>query len=87
MMILTAVPNISINFGKSDQRELDQVSLSELRAYHAEGHFPPGSMGPKVEACIKFLEGGGKRAIIGHLNEVSAALNAEAGTNIVVDDR
>ncbi len=86
MIILTAVPNICINFGKPDQRDLDQVSLRELRAYHAEGHFPPGSMGPKVDACIKFLEGGGKRAIIGHLNEVSAALNGEAGTHVVFDD-
>ncbi|MCZ6637886.1 MAG: carbamate kinase [Alphaproteobacteria bacterium] len=86
MMILTAVPNISINFGKPNQRDLDQISLRELRAYQAEGHFPPGSMGPKVEACIRFLEGGGKRAIIGHLNEVSAALNAEAGTHVVADD-
>lgn len=86
MMILTAVPKISINFGKPDQRDLDHVSLQELRAYNAEGHFPPGSMGPKVDACIKFLEGGGKRVIIGHLNEVSAAMNGETGTHIVADD-
>jgi len=86
MMILTAVPKISINFGTSDQRDLNQVSLQELRAYNSEGHFPPGSMGPKVDACIKFLEGGGKRVIVGHLNEVSAALNGETGTHIVADD-
>lgn len=86
MMILTAVPKISINFGKPDQRDLDHVSLQELRAYNAEGHFPPGSMGPKVDACIKFLEGGGKRVIIGHLNEVSAAMSGETGTHIVADD-
>lgn len=86
MMILTAVPKISINFGTSDQRDLNQVSLQELRAYNSEGHFPPGSMGPKVDACIKFLEGDGKRVIVGHLNEVSAALNGETGTHIVADD-
>ncbi len=86
LIILTAVPKIAINFGKPDQRDLDRVSLSALRAYHEEGQFPPGSMGPKVEACIRFLEGGGKRAIIGHLNEVSAALNGESGTHIAADD-
>jgi carbamate kinase len=86
MIILTAVPKISINFGTSDQRDLNQVSLQELRAYNSEGHFPPGSMGPKVDACIKFLEGDGKRVIVGHLNEVSAALNGETGTHIVADD-
>ncbi|MBR1159034.1 carbamate kinase [Bradyrhizobium elkanii] len=83
LLILTAVPRVAINFGKPDKRELDQVSLAEIKAYHREGHFPPGSMGPKVDAAIRFLEGGGKRAIISHLNCAMAALTGETGTHIV----
>ncbi|WP_316393935.1 carbamate kinase [Bradyrhizobium sp. 33ap4] len=83
LLILTAVPRVAINFGKPDKRELDQVSLAQIKAYHREGHFPPGSMGPKVDAAIRFLEGGGKRAIISHLNCAMGALTGETGTHIV----
>jgi carbamate kinase len=58
------------------------VSLEEIKAYHREGHFPPGSMGPKVDAVIRFLEGGGKRAIIGHLDDAISALQGETGTHV-----
>lgn len=85
IMILTAVPRVAINFGKPDQRELDRITVSEAKRYYAEGHFPEGSMGPKVQAAIKFIEGGGKRAIIGHLDEALAALKGESGTHIVAD--
>lgn len=85
LMILTAVSRVAINFGKPDQRELDRVSVSEMRRYLADGHFPAGSMGPKIEAAIKFIEGGGKRAIIGHLDEALPALRGEKGTHIVAD--
>jgi carbamate kinase len=86
MMILTAVPRVAIHFKTSGHRELDRVSLSEIRAYHAEGHFPPGSMGPKIEAAIGFLEAGGRRVVICHLNEALPALMGETGTHIVPDD-
>jgi carbamate kinase len=86
LMILTAVPRVAINFGKPDQRSLDRVSLRELKALHAEGHFPPGSMGPKIAAAIRFLEGGGERVIIGHLDDAMAALRGETGTHIVSND-
>jgi carbamate kinase len=86
LMILTAVPKVAINFGKPDQRSLDRVSLRELKALHAEGHFPPGSMGPKIAAAIRFIEGGGERVIIGHLNDAMAALRGETGTHIVSND-
>lgn len=86
MMILTAVPNVAVNFGKPDQRPLGVVRLHELKALHAEGQFPPGSMGPKVEAAVRFLESGGERAIIGHLDEAMPALRGEAGTQILHDD-
>ena len=86
MMVLTAVPKIAINYGTPDQRYLDRVTLRELRALHAEGHFPPGSMGSKVEGAIRFLEGGGERVIVAHLDEAMAALRGETGTHIVPDD-
>lgn len=82
LVILTAVERVCVNFGKPDQKELGSVSLEELKAYHAEGHFPPGSMGPKVDAAIRFLEAGGKRAVISHLEDVSAAIRGETGTHI-----
>ena len=83
MMILTAVPRVSVNFGKPDQRDLELVTVQILRAYQEEGHFPKGSMGPKVEAALRFLDGGGDRVIITHLETVEAALRGDAGTHVV----
>ena len=85
MMILTAVPRVAINFGKPNQQELGRVSISEIRKHHADGQFPAGSMGPKVEAAIKFIEGGGKRAIIASLEDALPALRGETGTHVVPD--
>jgi len=87
MMILTAVPKVSINFGTPQQKELDHITVSELQAYQAEGHCPAGSMGPKVDAALRFLEGGGNRVIIAQLEEAMPALRGETGTHIVADDR
>jgi carbamate kinase len=86
LIILTAVPKVAINFDTPDQRELDYVTMRELRALQAEGHFPPGSMGPKIDAAIRFLEGGGERVIIAHLDDFMPALKGETGTHIVADD-
>lgn len=86
LMILTAVPKVAINFGKPDQKFLDEVTLSEMKKWHADGQFPPGSMGPKVDAAIRFLEGGGERVIIGALHEAMACLRGEAGTHVIADD-
>ena len=61
------------------------MSLREIKALQAEGHFPSGSMGPKIEAAVRFLEGGGARVIIGHLDQAVAALTGETGTHIVAD--
>ena len=86
LMILTAVSKVAVNYGRPDQRFLDRVSLRELKALQAEGHFPPGSMGPKVAAAIRFLESGGERVIIGHLDEAMGALRGETGTHVLSDD-
>lgn len=85
LMILTAVKQVAIHFGTSKERLLDQVSLSELKQYRQDGHFPEGSMGPKIDAAIGFLEAGGKRVVIAHAEEVLAALTGESGTHIVSD--
>ncbi len=83
MMILTSVQRVSVNFGKPGQRDLNIVTLDELRNYHEEGHFAEGSMGPKIQAAINFLDGGGKRVIIGSLEEAMDALSGKTGTHIV----
>ncbi len=87
MMILTGVERVALDFGKPGERELSRVTLSELRGYRAQGHFPPGSMGPKVDAAIRFLEGGGRRAIITRLDAALPALRGETGTHIVPDSK
>jgi carbamate kinase len=86
LMILTAVSKVAVDFGKPTQRPLDRVTLREIKAYYAEGQFPPGSMGPKIEAAIRFLEGGGERVVIAHLEEAMPALRGETGTHIVGED-
>ena len=85
LVILTAVPKVAINFGTADQQDLDRVTLGEMKALHAEGHFPPGSMGPKIDAAIHFLENGGTHVVIADINEVLPALTGESGTHITAD--
>jgi len=79
-MMLTSVPQVAINFGKSSQKNLDRMNLSQAKKYLREGHFPPGSMGPKVKAAIKFVEWSGKYAIICSPEQVLDALEGRAGT-------
>ncbi len=83
LLIVTAISRVAINFGKPDQSELAEVSVADLKRFHAQGQFPPGSMGPKIEAAIRFIEGGGKRVIIGHLDEIMPALLGQTGTHVV----
>jgi carbamate kinase len=86
MMILTGVPRVALDFGKPGQREISRASLSQMRRWHADGHFPPGNMGPKVEAAIRFVEAGGRRAIITSLDCALPALHGVTGTHIVPDE-
>jgi carbamate kinase len=83
LMMLTAVSRVAVNFGKPSQRWLETVTASELTALQTEGHFAKGSMGPKVDAALRYLAGGGERAVIAHLDEAEAALQGEAGTHVV----
>ena len=83
LLILSAVDKVALNFGKPSQRWLDTVTVSELRSLQAEGHFAKGSMGPKVEAALRHVEGGGTRAIIAHLDRALPAVEGHTGTHVV----
>ena len=85
-LISTAVEKVSLNFGKPDEKKLDKMTLSEAKAYLAEGgHFAKGSMAPKIQAIIWFLEAGGKQALITNPENIGRALNGETGTWILPD--
>jgi carbamate kinase len=81
-IISTAVDEVYLHFGEANQKALRQVTLSEMKGYMNEGHFKPGSMKPKVEAIIQFLEGGGEKAIITSPENLLKAVRGEAGTTI-----
>lgn len=85
LSILTSVDNVAINFGKPDQRDLEQVTLSEIKRHYADKQFPPGSMGPKILAAIRFLEDGGELVTITSFKNAQKAVYGEAGTRIVPD--
>ena len=86
LLISTAVEKVALNFGKPDQQWLDQITLSEAKKYLAEGkHFAKGSMAPKIQAIIWYLEAGGKHAIITNPENIGRALRGETGTHIVRD--
>jgi carbamate kinase len=79
-IISTAVEKVAINFNKPDQKWLDRMTLAEAKKYAEEGQFAKGSMLPKVQAIIKFLESGGKKALITNPESISRALAGETGT-------
>jgi len=81
-IILTGVDSAYLNFGQKDQKPIRYATLKEMKRYWGEGHFQPGSMGPKVEAVIEFLEGGGRKAIITSPESLMKSLRGEAGTVI-----
>ena len=81
LMILTEVEKVAINWGKPDQKSLDSLNLTEAAKYVEEGHFAPGSMLPKVQACMKFVRANpGKKAIITSLDKAIDALEGKTGT-------
>ena len=83
LVILTAVPQVCVNFGRPDERTLGVVTLEEIEKLQAEGHFPPGSMGPKIEAVVRFLRAGGRRALITNPESLPQAIDGRAGTHFV----
>jgi carbamate kinase len=83
LIILTDIEKVAINFRKSDERQLDNVTLAEISRYYQEGQFPPGSMGPKIEAAMSFLKCGGKKVIITSIEKAFEAVTGASGTTIV----
>lgn len=82
LIIATAVEKVYLNYKKSNQQELNKVNLKEIKKYLEAGHFAKGSMLPKIQAVIKFLENGGKKAIITSPEKLSEALTGKTGTHI-----
>jgi len=83
LMILTAVDKVALDYNKPAQKNLDSMTLKEAKKYLAEGQFPAGSMGPKIEAAINFIQAGGKEVIICANEKAHLALDGKAGTRIV----
>jgi carbamate kinase len=83
LVISTAVEKICVDFGKPGQRALDSMTVTEAKRFVAEGHFAAGSMLPKVQACVQFLESGGREAIVTCPERLSAALDGSSGTRIL----
>ncbi|MCX7704609.1 MAG: carbamate kinase, partial [Planctomycetota bacterium] len=81
-IILTEVPCVYLDYGKPEAVPLKKVSAAELRHYYNEGHFPPGSMGPKIQAVLDFLEEEDALAIITDAEHLEAAIRGEEGTLI-----
>ena len=81
-LISTAVEKVALNYNKPDQKWLDSLTVDEAKKYLAEGHFHKGSMGPKIQAAIWFLEGGGREALITNPENLERALAGQTGTRI-----
>ncbi len=82
LMMLTDVEKVFLNFKTESQKPLDILTVDEAVRYAKEGHFPPGSMGPKIDAAVRFLKGGGEWAIITSIDKVKESIEGAAGTRI-----
>lgn len=82
-LISTATDKVYLNFKKHNQKPLDEVTSEEVLRYNKEGHFPPGSMGPKIESAVRYLRNNGKRVIITSYEYIEEALKGNAGTHIL----
>ncbi|MCH8286004.1 carbamate kinase [candidate division KSB1 bacterium] len=82
LIIITATDHVYLNFDKPDREPLNEISVALAKQYHADGQFPAGNMGPKIEAAINFIENGGKRTIITSLENTREAVTGKVGTVI-----
>jgi carbamate kinase len=82
LILITPVDKVSIFYGTAKQKDLGRISLEEVKGYYDEGHFPPGSMGPKIEAAMKFISAGGRRTIITSIEGLGDAIKGKGGTVI-----
>ncbi len=85
LIILTGVEHVAINFNRPDQKQLHKVTVSEMEAYYDQGHFPAGSMGPKIRAAINFIRNGGQKVIITSIDNSLDAICRDSGTVIIPD--
>jgi carbamate kinase len=83
LVLLTGVDHVWLGFGTPEQRAVDSMTVDEAEKHLADGEFPPGSMGPKVTAAVRFVRSGGTRALITSLSRVREALAGRAGTRVV----
>ena len=83
LVFTTAVERVALDFGTPGEHPIDRMTVTEARRHLAEGQFPPGSMGPKIEAAIQFVEGGGEVAVITTARAAGDALAGQTGTRIV----
>lgn len=83
LVLVTGVDQVYVDFGKPTQRALDRVGTEEMRQHLADGQFPPGSMGPKVDSAVSFVESGGSSAVITSLPGLRDALAGKGGTHII----
>ncbi len=83
LLISTGVEKVAIHFGTPEQADLDEITAAQARSLLAEGHFPAGSMGPKIEAAIEYLEAGGRRVIITDPDSIGDAVAGLTGTHLV----
>jgi carbamate kinase len=83
-LIATDVPGAALNYGTPDQRFLSKIDIKAAQNYIAKGHFPAGSMAPKMQAAIQFIRSKGKRAVITSIDEIISAVKGEAGTEITI---
>ena len=81
-VILTGVEKVAINYGKENQQDLDRMTVAEAKRYYAEKQFPAGSMGPKIQAAIDFLERGGSEVLITSIEKIVDAFEGKTGTRI-----
>lgn len=83
LIMITDIDRVYLNYKKENQKALKKVSLQDIKKYYKQGHFPKGSMGPKIEAAINFLGKKGKKVIISNIKNIRKALNEKGGTVIV----
>ena len=83
-MIATDVPDAALNYGTPDQKFLKKIDIKAAQAYIKKGHFPAGSMAPKLKAAIQFIRSEGNRAVITSIDEIVSAVKGEAGTEITI---
>ncbi len=82
LYILTPVDKVALNYRKPDEKQLDRLTVNDAKKYLEDGHFPKGSMGPKIQAAINFIENGGHSVIISSVEKMKEAIKGETGTRI-----